>query len=82
MSGLATARVVGTDPGGERPHPIAVAGGEGFVGTQCGSRVTVCDAATLELRDTIAVGDYPEGIAPTFDGRRLVRANRVSDSVG
>lgn len=77
---LATARVVATIPTGERPYAVAFASGRGFVTNQYGASLTVFDAATLAPLGEVAVGEYPEGIAPTDAGRLLV-ANWFDDTV-
>ena len=43
--------------------------------------VTVFDLATLQPVKRITVGDYPEGIAATADGRRIIVANWESNSI-
>ena len=65
----------------ERPYAVAFAAGQGFVTNQYDSSVTVFDAATYAVTATIPVGDYPEGLAATADGRRIVVANWFSDTV-
>lgn len=78
---LAAARAIATIPTGERPYAVAFAGGRGFVTNQYGGSVTVFDAASLAPVATVPVGDYPEGIAATPDGRAVLVANWMSDSV-
>ena len=66
---------------GERPYVVALANGRGFVTDQYGNTVTVFDLATLAPLKTIDVGDHPEGIAASADGRRLYVANWGSNTV-
>ena len=68
-------------PTEERPYAVAFAAGHGFVTNQYDSSVTVFDAATYAVTATIDVGDYPEGIAATANGSRIVVANWFSDTV-
>ena len=54
------------------PTP-ALAQGRGFVTDQYDGKVSVFDLATLQPVKRITVGDYPEGIEATADGRRRGR---------
>ncbi|MBU2360160.1 MAG: YncE family protein, partial [Alphaproteobacteria bacterium] len=64
-----------------RPYAVAFAAGHGFVTNQYDSTVTVFDATRFAVTGTVDVGDYPEGIAATADGSRIVVANWFSDMV-
>jgi YVTN family beta-propeller protein len=57
-----------------RPYAVALAQGRGFVTDQYGGTVSVFDVATLKPMKRINVGDYPEGINATADGRRVLVA--------
>ena len=70
-SGRETGRVAT----GQRPYVIALAAGKGFVTDQYSNTVTVFDPATLKTLAAIDVGDHPEGIAATRDGKTIVVAN-------
>lgn len=78
---LASHRLIATIPTGERPYAVAFAAGRGFVTNQYGGSVTVFDAGSHAVIATLAVGDYPEGIAATPDGRAVLVANWMSDSL-
>ncbi|MEL0029014.1 MAG: hypothetical protein VW625_10240, partial [Perlucidibaca sp.] len=62
---------LGKVPTGERPYCVAFAGTRGFVTNQYGDSVTVFDTRTLEVIATLSVGEYPEGIDTSPDGRRV-----------
>lgn len=72
---IATRKVIGTVPTDERPYKVALAQGRGFVTNSYGSDLTVFDLESLEPLGTIEVGDYPEGIEATGDGKTLYVAN-------
>lgn len=72
---VAAGRETGRVTTGQRPYVIALAGGKGFVTDQYSNTVTVFDLATLQKLTAIDVGDHPEGIAATRDGRTVVVAN-------
>ncbi len=57
-----------------RPYAVALTQGRGFVTDQYGGTVSVFDLASLKPIRRITVGDYPEGIATTADGRRIIVA--------
>ena len=76
---LAEAREVGRIKTGLRPYAVALAQGKGFVTDQYDGTVTVFDVASLQPLTRITVGDYPEGIAATADGRRIIVANWESN---
>lgn len=59
---------------GSRPYAIALAGGKAFVTDQYASTVSVFDTADLTPLATIPVGEYPEGIAVSPDGTRVLVA--------
>ena len=72
---VAAGRETGRVATGQRPYVIALAGGKGFVTDQYSNTVTVFDPATLRTLAAIDVGDHPEGIATTRDGKTVVVAN-------
>ncbi len=72
---LSARRVVGHVMVGERPYAVALAAGKGFVSDQYGGTVTVFDVGDLRTLATLRVGGYPEGSAPSRDGRRVFVAN-------
>jgi YVTN family beta-propeller protein len=72
---IAARQVVGTIKVGKRLYAVALAGERGFVTDQYGGTVTVFDSASFRTLATLRVGDYPEGIAPSRDGRRIFVAN-------
>lgn len=78
---LASRRRIAAIPTGERPYAVAFAGGRGFVTNQQGGSVTVFDAGSHAVIATLTVGEYPEGIAATPDGRAVLVANWMSDSL-
>lgn len=75
-----TGQLLGQVPTGSHPYAVAFAGGRGFVTNQYGSSVTVFDPASLVVIDTIATGDYPEGIAALPNGSGVIIANWDSDT--
>jgi YVTN family beta-propeller protein len=81
MADPATGRVLGRVPTGERPYGVAFAQGLGFVTNQYADSVTLFDATTLEMRGTIEVGEYPEGIDTSADGRLVFVANWFSNTI-
>ena len=66
---------------GERPYCVTFAAGRGFVSNQYADTVTVFDLKTLKPTATIEVGEYPEGIDASSDGRHVVVANWFSNSL-
>ncbi|MBD8908581.1 hypothetical protein MZTS_18090 [Methylorubrum zatmanii] len=72
---VAAGRETGRVATGQRPYVIALAAGRGFVTDQYSNTVTVFDPATLRKLAAIDVGDHPEGIAATRDGKTVVVAN-------
>ncbi|MDA9464949.1 YVTN family beta-propeller repeat protein [Bradyrhizobium sp. CCBAU 53415] len=71
---IAEGREVARVPVGMRPYAVALAQGRGFVTDQYGGTVSVFDLASLKPIKRINVGDYPEGINATADGKRVVVA--------
>ncbi|MHC2859756.1 YVTN family beta-propeller protein [Bradyrhizobium diazoefficiens] len=71
---IATGSEIGRVPVGMRPYAVALAQGRGFVTDQYGGTVSVFDLATLKPVKRINVGDYPEGINATADGKRIIVA--------
>ena len=78
---LAERRLIGSVATSKRPYVVALAGGKGFVTDQYTGKVTVFDAATLAPLGAIEVGDYPDGIQGSFDGRRVYVVNWESNNV-
>lgn len=60
---------------GLRPYVIALAQGRGFVTDQYAGTVTAFDLATATPLKAIRVGDHPEGIAASADGRHVYAVN-------
>ena len=60
---------------------MALAQGHGFSTDQYGETVTVFDLKTLQPLTRIQVGEYPEGIETSADGRRVYVANWFSNEV-
>lgn len=78
---IAEGRVIGSVPTGERPYAVGLAQGKGFATDQYADTVTAFDLRTLEVTETIDVGEYPEGIMPSFDGKSLIVANWFSNTI-
>ena len=66
---------------GKRPYVVALTDGLGFVTDQYLGAVTAFSLDTLKPVKRIAVGDYPEGIEASEDGRRVYVANWESNTV-
>ncbi len=81
MIDLAARKEIARVPVGERPYAVALTGGRAFVTDQYGGTVSTFDTATLAPGPRIAVGDYPEGIAASRDGRRIYVANWESNTL-
>ena len=81
MIDIASAREIGRVHVGLRPYAVALAQGRGFVTDQYDGTVSVFNLATLQPLKRIKVGDYPEGIEATADGRHVVVANWESNTV-
>lgn len=64
-----------TVPVGARPYGVAFAQGRAFVSNQYEDTVSVIDLASLDHIAKIDVGEYPEGIDTTPDGRIVLVAN-------
>jgi YVTN family beta-propeller protein len=60
---------------------VALDGDHGFVTNELASTVTVFDLATLTRLATIKVGDYPEGMQASPDGKFLYVANWDSNTL-
>ena len=60
---------------------MALAQGKGFVTDQYSGTVSVFDLATLKPLARIEVGDYPEGIETSRDGRAVYVANWESNTL-
>ena len=71
---IAGRRVIATLKTGSRPYTVALAGGRIFVANQHADSVSVFDEQSLARLTEIPVGEYPEGIAGTADGGRVMVA--------
>lgn len=78
---LAERRLVGTVRTGKRPYVVALARGLGFVTDQYAGAVTVFRLDTLQPVKRISVGDYPDGIEASADGRHVYAVNWESSTV-
>jgi YVTN family beta-propeller protein len=78
---LAERRVVGTMKAGKRPYCVALAQGRAFVTDQYAETVSVFDTETLAPVAKVQVGEYPEGIAASRDGKTVYVANWFSDEL-
>ncbi|WP_346907207.1 hypothetical protein [uncultured Roseibium sp.] len=76
-----TASVVATVPVGARPYGVAFAAGRAFTTDQYADTVSVYRLSDFLPEDTLDVGEYPEGIDGTPDGRLIVSANWFSNTV-
>jgi YVTN family beta-propeller protein len=73
--------VSGTVKTGKRPYFVVVANGKGFVSNQYAGTITVFDLETLAPIKEVPIGDYPEGMQLSFDGRHLYVANWDSNEL-
>lgn len=78
---LAERRLVGTVRVGRRPYVVALVRSLGFMTDQYSGTVTVFRPDTLEKVKRISMGDYPEGIEASSDGRHVYVANWQSNTV-
>ncbi|AWN49983.1 hypothetical protein DK419_10690 [Methylobacterium terrae] len=78
---IAAHREIGRVKVGERPYAVALAGGRAFVTDQYGGTVSTFDAATLAPGPRLEVGEYPEGIQASPDGKRVYVANWESNTL-
>jgi YVTN family beta-propeller protein len=60
---------------GKRPYCVALAQGRGFVTDQYAEAVSVFDLSTLAPVAQVRVGEYPEGIGASRDGKTVYVAN-------
>lgn len=67
-------------PTGKRPYGVAFAADRIFVTNQYGDTLSVFDSAFQPVA-TIDAGEYPEGIAAYDQGRKVIVANWMSDTV-
>jgi len=77
----ASLELTSTIPVGARPYGIAFAGDHGFVTNQYADSLSVFNLSTLDVVDTIDVGEYPEGIDVTSGGDHILVACWFSNSV-
>ena len=78
---LAERRVVATVKVGKRPYCVALAQGRAFVTDQYAETVSVFDTETFAPVAKVEVGEYPEGIAASRDGKTIYVANWFSDEL-
>ena len=76
-----TTSVVATVPVGARPYGVAFAGGRAFTTDQYADTVSVYRLSDFRHEDALDVGEYPEGIDVTPDGRLIVSTNWFSNTV-
>lgn len=76
-----TASVVATVPVGMRPYGIAFAGGRAFTTDQYADTISVYRLSDFKREGFLEVGEYPEGIDVTSDGKLIVSTNWFSNSV-
>lgn len=76
-----TKSIVATVPVGDRPYGVAFAGGRGFTTDQYADTVSIYRLSDFALEGALDVGEYPEGIDATPDGRLIVSANWFSNTV-
>ena len=68
-------------PVGERPYGVSFAAGNAYVTDQYADTISVISLDGFVLSGTIDVGEYPEGIDVTADGRTVVSTNWFSNTV-
>jgi YVTN family beta-propeller protein len=78
---VAAHRLAGTIKVGKRPYVVALDSAHGFVTNELASTVTVFDVQSLQTLATIPVGDYPEGMQASADGKFLYVANWDSNTL-
>lgn len=78
---LAARRLLARIPTGHRPYVVALAGQRGFVTNELVGTLTAFDLTTLLPLATIRVGDFPEGIQASADGKHLYVANWMDDTL-
>ena len=66
---------------GERPYAVALASGKAFVTNQYEGTLTVFDSDTYKPAGEIEVGEYPEGVAASGDGKFIYVANWFDNTV-
>lgn len=76
-----THAVMATVPVGSHPYAAAEANGRVFVTDQYGGTLSVFDAKSFEPIDEIVIGEYPEGIEASADGRFVYVANWFDDTL-
>ena len=78
---LATRKLIGSVKTGLRPYVVALDQSHGFATDEYGGTVSIFDLATLTPLRKINVGDYPEGISFSPDGRLFYVVNWFSNDV-
>jgi len=73
--------IVATVPVGARPYGVAFARGRAFTTDQYADTVSVYRLTDFAPEGSIEVGEYPEGIDETPDGRLVVSTNWFSNTV-
>ncbi len=76
-----TSSVVATVPVGTRPYGVAFANGRAFTSDQYADTVSVYRLSDLTPEKVLEVGEYPEGIDATPNGRLVVSTNWFSNTV-
>ncbi|WP_322186489.1 beta-propeller fold lactonase family protein [Fulvimarina sp. 2208YS6-2-32] len=72
---MTTREILATVPVGSHPYAAAEANVKVFVTDQYGGTLSVFDAGTYRALGEIAIGEYPEGIEASADGRFVYVAN-------
>ena len=70
-----TYETIASVPVGSHPYAAAEANGRVFVTDQYAATLSVFDAASFAPIETIDIGEYPEGIEASGDGRFVYVAN-------
>lgn len=76
-----TAKITATVPVGDRPYGIAFAAGHAFTTDQYADTVSIYRLSDFQSEGTLDVGEAPEGIDATPDGRLIVSTNWFSNTV-
>ncbi|POF27988.1 hypothetical protein [Roseibium marinum] len=76
-----SATVTATVPVGDRPYGVAFAGGHAFTTDQYADTVSVYRLSDFEREGTLEVGEAPEGIDATPNGKLIVSTNWFSNTV-
>ena len=71
---IAAKKTVATYKVGRRPYAVALASGKAFITDQYDGTVSVIDLSSGKTLKAISVGEHPEGIAATSDGKSVLVA--------